>query len=200
MYAYTKKIQWKKKTIALLSLCLLGLGGYYFTMSSQKEDVPVFQIQEALPLVQIPKQNTYQYPFHVQATQKSAFFDGEQHELSSIVEFEGVYRANQGIDYGYENQEFDIYPIANGKVEKVYEDQLLGSCIRIQHDEYVVTYASLSNIKVKSGDEIQLSQKIAQAGKNTYRRDLGNHLHVIVEKDNVLINPLLLFGQSTTDK
>ena len=67
---------------------------------------------------------------------------------------------------------------------------MLGSCITIQHDEYEVTYASLSNIKVKSGQQVTNKQKIAQAGKNTYRRDLGNHLYVVVEKDDILINPL----------
>lgn len=134
-------------------------------------------------------------PFRVQAQQQSAFFDGNQQELSSVVEFEGVYRANQGIDYGYENQEFDIYPISKGKVLKVYEDELLGSCITIQHDEYEVTYASLSNIKVKSGQQVVTNQKLAQAGKNTYRKDLGNHLYIVVEKDSVLINPLQLLSK-----
>lgn len=190
MYAYTKKIQWKKKTVLMLSLCVLCLGAYAFTLPFKKEEVPVFQIQEALPVVQLPAKKGYQYPFHVQASQQSAFFDGNQHELSSIVEFEGVYRANQGIDYGYENQEFDIYPIASGKVIKVYEDSLLGSCICIEHDEYVVTYASLSNIKVKSGEQVDVQQKIAQAGKNTYRRDLGNHLYLTIQKDDLLVNPL----------
>ena len=78
---------------------------------------------------------------------------------------------------------------------KVYEDELLGSCITIQHDEYEVTYASLSNIKVKSGQQVVTNQKIAQAGKNTYRKDLGNHLYIVVEKDSVLINPLQLLSK-----
>lgn len=194
MYAYTKKIKWKQKVIIVLSLCVLGLGGYALTLPSSQPSEPVFQSQSKLPIVQIPTQS-FQLPFRIQAQQKSAFFDGSQQELSSVVEFEGVYRANQGIDYGYENQEFDIYPMSKGKVLKVYEDELLGSCITIQHDEYEVTYASLSNIKVKSGQEVESNQKIAQAGKNTYRRDLGNHLYIVVEKEDVLMNPLQLLSK-----
>ena len=194
MYAYTKKIKWKQKVVIVLSLCVLGLGGYALTLPTSEPSAPVFQSQSKLPIIKLPSQS-FQLPFRVQAQQQSAFFDGNQQELSSVVEFEGVYRANQGIDYGYENQEFDIYPISKGKVLKVYEDELLGSCITIQHDEYEVTYASLSNIKVKSGQQVVTNQKIAQAGKNTYRKDLGNHLYIVVEKDNVLINPLQLLSK-----
>ena len=188
MYAYTKKIKWKQKAVFMLSLCVLGLGGYALTLPKEKDVAPVFQPQTTLPLIQLPS-SAYQLPFKVQASQKSAFFDGSNQELSSVVKFEDVYRANQGIDYSYENQEFDIYPIANGKVLKVYEDVLLGSCITIQHDEYEVTYESLSNIKVKSGQQVTNKQKNAQAGKNTYPRDLGNHLYLVVEKDDILMNP-----------
>lgn len=196
MYAYTKKMQWKKKTIVILSLCVVGLGGYALTLPKQKESVPVFQSQTTLPLIELPTiSKTYQVPFRIPAKQVSAFFDGSKKELDAIVEFEGVYRPNQGIDFSYENQEFDIYPISNGKVLKVYEDHLLGSCISVQHEDYIVTYGSLSNIKVKSGDQIQPQQKIAQAGKNTYRRDLGNHLYLTMEKDQLLIDPNTLIKQ-----
>ena len=164
MYAYTKKIKWKQKAVFMLSLCVLGLGGYALTLPKEKDVAPVFQPQTTLPLIQLPS-SAYQLPFKVQASQKSAFFDGSNQELSSVVKFEDVYRANQGIDYSYENQEFDIYPIANGKVLKVYEDVLLGSCITIQHDEYEVTYASLSNIKVKVDNKLQISKKLRKQVK-----------------------------------
>lgn len=197
MYEYTRKIKWKKQTVLMLSAIALMLSVYGWSLFQKEEEAPVFQMSEALPVISIPvSDQNGRLPFDVDAKQMSEYFDGSNHELSSVVEFEGVYRPNQGIDYAYENQEFSVFPIYDGVVKQVYEDDLLGSCIAIESSDYLITYASLSDIKVKSGDQVKSDQMIAQAGKNNYRRDLGNHLYIAAEKSGIAINPKQLYQKA----
>ena len=54
------------------------------------------------------------------------YFDGKDHEVDSMTKFEGVYRANQGIDYACNDEAFDVLAVFAGDVSEVKEDALFG--------------------------------------------------------------------------
>ncbi len=117
----------------------------------------------------------------------------ENNQENSLILFENTYLQNSGIDYGKENQ-FDINTIMQGTVVDVYQDNLLGNIIEIQHsNEIIASYQCLGNIKVKKDDYVTLGQIIATSGTCNITKDLGNHIHLEISKNGEIINPETLF-------
>lgn len=86
----------------------------------------------------------------------------------------------------------------NGVVVNVYETNGYGKAIDIQHGTGLLTrYAHLSKQEVKIGDEVSQYQQIGLAGSTG--RSTGPHLHLEVYLDDVLVNPLLLYGNKGMD-
>ena len=117
----------------------------------------------------------------------------ENNQENSLILFENTYLQNSGIDYGKENQ-FDINTIMQGTVVDVYQDNLLGNIIEIQHsNEIIASYQCLGNIKVKKDDYVTQGQIIATSGTCNITKDLGNHIHLEISKNGEIINPESLF-------
>ena len=88
-------------------------------------------------------------------------------------------------------------PIFSGTVTEVKEDELFGQSVTIQSSDAIkITYQSLSNVSVKKGDEVSQKQVFANAGENIYHKDLGVHLHVVVEQNGVVIDPKLVYDKT----
>lgn len=121
------------------------------------------------------------------------YFDGESSNIISIIEFEGVFRPSQGVDISNNGEVFDVMSAANGTVLDVTSDPLLGNGIRIQSDNLIITYQSLDGITLKKGDAITQGSVIGKAGVNIYQASLKNHLHLVVEKDGVRVDPNTVF-------
>lgn len=107
----------------------------------------------------------------------------------SLVFYEGIYRANQGVDYACNNEKFDVYAAHSGKVVRVEEDPVLGWIVTINQNGIKTTYESLSQADVKLNTEVKQGDKIGVSGENLYEADLKNHLHFMLEKDNVVLDP-----------
>ena len=69
---------------------------------------------------------------------------------------------------------------------------LLGNSVSIQHEEYLITYQSLEDVQVKVGDEVSVGSVLGKAGRNMYSAQLGNHLHLVVEKNGTITDPKTL--------
>ena len=52
---------------------------------------------------------------------------------------------------------------------------------------------------VKKGDKVNQKDPIAKAGSNIYNKELGNHLHIVVEKNGKIIDPELMYGKSNAE-
>ena len=121
------------------------------------------------------------------------YFDGESGSIISVVEFEGVYRPSQGVDISNNQESFEVFSASDGVVLEVMNDTVLGNGVRIQSGEYILTYQSLSGISLKKGDAVTQNQKIGMASSNIYQASLKNHLHLVVEKNGVRIDPNSIF-------
>ena len=125
--------------------------------------------------------------------------DDEKKQEDSIIYYENTYIQNTGIDYVSKN-EFDIQSIDNGIIEKISEDDISGTTIKIKHDNNLISiYSSLKDLKVKEKDTVTKGQIIGKSGTNAIGEDLGNHLHFEIYKDNKLINPEDFFNQNKVE-
>ena len=200
MYAYTKKNKKAKLYVSLgCSLFLAVMVGVLMTNEVAKPDEmaskPVVKAVD-VPVLSIPKPKQKAIrPYQVDAKIVLDYYDGNESDVANYTLFEGVYRMNQGIDYAYQQEGFDVLSVFDGKVTEVKEDALFGNSITIQSDRLKVTYQSLSPISLKEGDAVKQGDVIGQAAMNIYGKDLGNHVHVVMELDGHLIDPESVYGK-----
>lgn len=113
----------------------------------------------------------------------------EKDQENSILKHDNTYIQNSGIDYVNENK-FDVIAILDGTVIDIKDDDTLGKCIEIKHDNNLIsTYQSLSEIKVKKGDIITQGQVLGTSGENELDKELGNHLHFEMYENGGNVNP-----------
>ena len=139
MYSYTNKRKLSKKKVFLSLTCLFVAGVAYFTydyMNKQSQAAPVFK-EESLPVLALPDSvKKIGLPFQVEATTALDFFDGKQGDIESMTLFEGVYRGNQGMDYTFGEEAFEVVSCYDGKVSEVKDDPIFGQSVSIASVSY----------------------------------------------------------------
>ncbi len=205
MYRYTKKKNHRKVVaISALSLVLaiaVATTTYFFTQDQAGEDdIPVSTDHVSIPVISLPMQEELaKRPYHVEASIVLDFYGERESEVPNMTKFEGTYRANQGIDYACDDTEFDVLAIFSGEVIDVKEDPLFGHSCTIKSGELTITYQSLKDMRLTVGSEIKQGEAISLASANIYNKELGNHVHIVVEKNGIPIDPESIYGKSLAE-
>lgn len=201
MYSYKKEKKFPKRKLIVSLLCLFAVSvsylSYEYYEQTKPKDTAVFN-EETMPVLALPSSasQTLVKPFLVDAQIAIDYFDGKESERETVNEFEGIYRGNQGIDYTFQEDAFEIIASMQGTIQHVVEDPIFGKSVTIVHEDISVTYQSLSEIAVKDGDVLQQNDVIGKAGKNIYNKELGNHVHVVVEKNGKIMDPKLVYNKA----
>ena len=120
------------------------------------------------------------------------FYDSEADEKTqeqSLIYYENTYMQNSGVLYTKE-ESFEVNAVLDGKVSEIKEDEILGNVIVIEHsNDLKTTYQSVSDIKVKVGDEVKQGDVIATSGENKLTNTNKNCLLFEVYNKGQLINP-----------
>lgn len=113
--------------------------------------------------------------------------------LEKFVISQGFWALHPAIDLTAP-QGTPVYSVEAGKVEKVeYSYWGYGNQVVINHaDELQSRYAHLSQIAVQAGTEVTQETVIGQVGATGLAT--GNHLHLEIIKQGVLINPRVYLG------
>ena len=115
----------------------------------------------------------------------------------------GDYRVHLGIDIATD-EGAPVYAVADGVVEKVWDDALMGRCVAIAHEGNVYTfYKNLNSTlegEIKEGSEVQSGQKIGSVG-NTAIAELADepHLHLEMTVNGLAVDPRDYFSDETKD-
>lgn len=181
-------------------LVTLGVSNVLMEKSSnpknkEKEEINYVSdsiIDEEKPVVQ--EVETMLKPYiNAEAKVSKYYYDykaTEENQEKSLTYHDNTYMQNSGIDYTAENI-FDVVSVLDGTVVNVKEDDLLGKCVEIKHDNnYTSVYQSLSEVNVKKGDNVIRGQLIGKSGENKLDKDLGNHLHFELYIKGKVVNPL----------
>lgn len=206
MYVYERKSNKTKVTlmvgftILFLFVCALLVwrqNNDQVLSVAKKEDQNV-----RLNLPVVTHEESIVLPYTINASVLTHFFDASKEKSileNAVVEFEGVYRPSQGVDYGFNDKVFEVTAMVSGTVIDIKEDSLMGKSVIIESEGITITYQSLSAVSVEKGDVIGQSTVIGLAGENLFSQTLGIHLHVVAEKDGKLIDPASLIGQKISD-
>lgn len=205
MLSYEKKaLKWKKRSIVILSLFLVAaVGTLTYWMNQQNTDgsEPTVAQNESVPL-KLPdtaKEETIQRPYGVEAKIAVDYFDGTDGEADAFTKFEDVYRSSQGIDYTFNKEAFAVKAMVSGTISDIREDELFGKTVELTCDDLVITMQSVSDVKVKKGDTVKQDDTLASAGTCVYSKDLGNHLHLVVEYDGQIVDPQNVFDKTVSE-
>lgn len=187
---------------SVVIMFLVGVGVIQIIMNQMKpfEDTPVVKVEKKEEEKQTAdSEEVLKAPVTTDVKIARYFYDPSYDDKKleeSLVYFEGVYRPNLGIDYTKDGTAFDVMASISGTVTKKTNDPLLGWVVTITGDNGIATtYQSLSNVSVEEKAKVKQGDKVGVSGENVYESDLKNHLHFIVESDNIPINPESSFDQ-----
>ncbi len=106
-----------------------------------------------------------------------------------------VWRVHPGIDLQAEYGEV-VKACAAGTVEEVWQDNELGLCVKISHENgYESVYAGLSSAGyVRAGDPVAQGQTLGHLGNGVLNEsDAQPHLHLEIWKNGRPVDPLEVF-------
>lgn len=177
-----------------------------FTMDKSKKETETEGIvyedgQEAVPVANSPEK--FRWPVADKETVHitKRFYDEDaspEEQQAALVYYNHTYRPNKGVNFATESGDsFAVTAAMSGTVIQAEKDELLGYVVKIDHGQGVVTmYQSLSEVAVEVGDKVEQGEKIGMAGRNTYNKNAGVHLHFEIRKDGEQLNPLVYFGKT----
>ena len=108
----------------------------------------------------------------------------ESKQESSIVKYDNTYLQNSGITYS-SDEKFDIVSIMDGKVTKIYNNELLGNIVEITHENNIVSiYQMLTDVVVKVDSRVKRGDIIAKSGPSKLLNTTNNlHFEIIKESN-----------------
>lgn len=142
------------------------------------------------------------YPFSEELLDDVAilqnYYDWEAEENvreNSLLVFNQTYETNTGISISIEDQPFEVVAAKTGVIEEVITDVFQGDEIVITHSDGMKTvYSSLSDVLVKTGDEVTQGTALGKAAANEWNPNAGTHLHFKVLVDDEAVNPASYLG------
>jgi stage II sporulation protein Q len=209
LYSYTKKKNNAKKvmifSLGFLLVLSVGVLTYSFQSMNKEEDTPVFN-ENPLPVIALPDTETEApteekaiRPYTVEAVIALKHYDPNSEDSDDVTLFEGKYRGNEGIDYSYNDEAFDVCAIFSGTVSDVKEDPLFGHSLTITSGDIAITYQSLDGVALENGAQVKQGDILGKAGVNVYNKDLNHHLHVVAKKGRSLLNPESLYDKTASE-
>ena len=154
------------------------------TVGSSVENIPA----ESDPGTSEPEEIVVKYLCPVGNYTDISEFSGTVPVFSETLQ---DWRLHTGVDYITDDAE-DVFAAADGIIEDIYDDGLMGITVVISHAAGMKTvYQSLSdNVNVIRGAEILQGDKIATTGTTASAESTkGKHLHFSVLKDGGYLDP-----------
>ena len=126
-------------------------------------------------------------------------FKGHDATLQVYSNTMGDYRVHLGVDIATA-PEAPVYAAADGEVEKVWNDSMMGTCVAVSHkDETVTIYKNLSRdlaAGIEAGVTVKQGQKLGTVGDTAVVEMADEpHLHFEVTVKGLSVDPLDFFSE-----
>ncbi len=184
----------------LVSLMILATSMLYKDKPSEevKEFAPVDIFDETIPVInseEVYILNPFLGENVVETVGYYNYQSDEESQEKAIIQYDNTYLQNTGITYSSE-KEFDVIAIMDGKVSKIYDNDVTGKVLEITHDNNIISvYQMINNPTVKEGDTISAGSVLGQASTSKLYQT-GFNLHFEIIKDGATINPKSILGKN----
>jgi stage II sporulation protein Q len=168
--------------------------------SSSKTPISSSSSSSPQPVV-LPVDEIVEKPFSVEATMARGYYEQDaslQERMDAMVFYDGTYKCSQGLDFVFNNQEFDVLAASSGIVKDKVVDSIYGLTVTIEcASEVEIVYASLKSSSLQVGDEVNKGDLIGVAGESIYGSELdAPMLHFRMYKNDQIVNPKNNFGNA----
>ena len=117
----------------------------------------------------------------------------------SLLFYQNTYMPNTGVLYGAKNS-FDVISVADGTVESIVADELIGNIVTIKHTNNLISrYESINEVNVMVGDALKKGDVIGTAGENKIDSTYDYMLLFEVEHNGTFVNPENIFGMNVKE-
>ena len=117
----------------------------------------------------------------------------------ALIYYENTYMPNTGVLYGAKNS-FDVISVADGTVESIVADELIGNIVTIKHTNNLISrYESINEVNVMVGDALKKGDVIGTAGENKIYSTYDYMLLFEVEHNGTFVNPENIFGMNVKE-
>lgn len=166
---------------------------------SVKDEVtlPTYNAGETQPVAADPEEPEAMLALPVEGK----MFKGHDSTLQVYSNTMGDYRVHLGVDIATA-PEAPVYAAADGEVEKIWEDSLMGTCVAVTHkDDTVTIYKNLAKDLaegIEAGVTVKQGQLLGQVGDTAVVEMADEpHLHFEVTVGGLSVDPLEYFSEES---
>ncbi len=190
----------KKPTVdpADTTVTMDGVGTSSNSAGVGQETLPTYHGQETKPVINDqPDEPTFELPV------SGKLYKDHDATLQVYSATMGDYRVHLGLDIATE-AEAPVFAAADGKVEKIWEDALMGTCVAISHgDDLLTIYKNLAkDLKagIKEGVAVTCGQQIGIVGDTAILEMADEpHLHFEMTAGGLSVDPMDYFDKDSVD-
>lgn len=163
-----------------------------------KETLPTYHGQETQPVINDePDEPKFELPV------SGKLFKDHDATLQVYSETMGDYRVHLGVDIATE-AEAPVFAAADGKIEKIWEDALMGTCVAISHGGDLLTvYKNLAvdlTEGITEGVAVTCGQQIGTIGDTAILEMADEpHLHFEMTAGGLSVDPLDYFDAASIE-
>lgn len=159
--------------------------------------LPVYNGGETQPVAADPEEPEAMLALPV----TGKMFKGHDSTIQVYSNTMGDYRVHLGVDIATA-PEAPVYAAADGKVEKVWEDSMMGTCVAVTHkDETVTIYKNLAKDLangIAAGVTVKQGQQLGSVGDTAVVEMADEpHLHFEVTVNGLSVDPLDYFSEGS---
>ncbi len=163
-----------------------------------QETLPTYHGQESKPVINdTPVEPTFELPVN------GKLFKDHDATIQVYSATMGDYRVHLGLDIATE-ADAPVFAAADGKIEKIWEDALMGTCVAISHgNELLSVYKNLSkDLKegIAEGVSVTCGQQIGNVGDTAILEMADEpHLHFEMTAKGLSVDPMEYFDKDSVD-
>ena len=166
---------------------------------TEEVTLPTYNGSETQPTVADPEEPQAMMALPV----SGLLFKGHDATLQVYSNTMGDYRVHLGVDIATA-PEAPVYAAADGRVEKIWEDSMMGTCVAITHqDETVSIYKNLAKDLadgIAAGATVKQGDEIGRVGDTAVVEMADEpHLHFEVTVKGLSVDPLDFFSKGDVD-
>lgn len=163
-----------------------------------QETLPTYHGQETKPVINDePDEPTFELPV------SGKLFKDHDATLQVYSATMGDYRVHLGLDIATEASA-PVFAAADGKVEKIWEDALMGTCVAISHDNDLISIYKNLAVElpegIAEGASVSCGQQIGTIGDTAILEMADEpHLHFEMTAGGLSVDPLDYFDKDSVD-
>lgn len=183
-------------------LVLSGIQSYLVDRPQYQYTLDNVFDKDVIPVIKTPNIETIIRPYNSDKVKVGKYFydfeSSENKQINSLIQYEGTYMQNNGVDY-VSTDKFDVISILAGEIVSIEDNEIYGKVVTIKHNDNLKSvYSNVSDVLVSVGYWTTQGEIIASSDKSKLNNDNAT-LHFEVYYKDSLVDPESLYTLSVSE-